>query len=309
VTFLPLFVNSKYELRSGWRVLAFSSVFIVLYIVWATILGMIVAWIFPALSPAASPDMRSIGVFAIAVLPPILAALVIIGRLVDHVPLSVFGITLHDRWLRDFGIGLALAAAMLGLTLVGSFLFGTVRMELGSMQSAPAIGGALAVLAVAAVNEELLFRGYPLQVLMKGIGLWGATLLISSLFGLLHWWNPDATILGVVNTILAGVLLSLAYWKTRSLWLPYGIHVGWNTGLAVVLGFPVSGLQTASVLKTSVSGSQMILGGNYGPEGGILGTVCLLTAAIVVYRMRVAVSPQLRATLLAHAGKVYVEDL
>jgi uncharacterized protein len=285
-------------------------VFIFLYVVWAMILGMIVAWIYPAWLPAASLDMKSIGLFAIAVILPALGALLIVGRLVDHVPLSVFGIALHDRWLRDFGIGLTVAAGMLGLTLIGSFLFGSIRMELGSSPSLPAAGFTLVILAVAAVNEELLFRGYPLQALMKGIGPWGATLLISSVFGLVHAANPGATILSVVNTILAGVLLSLAYWRTRSLWLPYGIHIGWNAGLAVVLGFPVSGIQTASLLKTIVSGSQAIVGGNYGPEDGVLGTVIFLTGAVVVHRMRVAgVNPQIRAELLAHPGKVYVEDL
>jgi hypothetical protein len=115
--------------------------------------------------------------------------------------------------------------------------------------------------------------------------------------------------LSTVNTILAGVFLCRAYLKTRSLWLPYGIHLGWNAGLSVVLGYPVSGLDMPSILDTS-TGFDIILGGGYGPEGGILGTVLFLAATILIGWLPVGrVSPEMRATLTAHADKVYVEEL
>jgi hypothetical protein len=165
------------------------------------------------------------------------------------------------------------------------------------------------VLAVAALSEELVFRGYPFQVFLKSLGPWGAMLLISLIFGLLHAPNPGATLLSILNTILAGIFLCRAYLKTRSLWLPYGIHVGWNAGLALVLGYPVSGIDTPSILKTSVSGPDWILGGGYGPEGGVLGTVIFLAATIVIGRLPIGrVSPEMRATLSAHADKVYIEE-
>jgi len=135
-------------------------------------------------------------------------------------------------------------------------------------------------------------------------------ILISSIFGLLHWRNPGATTLSVLNTILAGVMLALAYMKTRSLWFPYGIHFGWNAGLSVVLGYPVSGIQTASILTTHVSGSETVLGGTYGPEAGILGTVIFAAGVLAIRRIHaIGVSPGIRATLLANAEKTYVEDL
>jgi membrane protease YdiL (CAAX protease family) len=308
VSLLPVFVNSQFELRSGWKVAVYSAILAILYVVWAMFLGIVVAWIYPSLVPTTA-DMRALALFALAMFFPVIGALLIMARLIDHVPLSVFGITLHDRWLQDFGMGVAIASGMLGLTLVGSFLFGNVQIVWGS-GSISAIGITLVMLAVAAINEELVFRGYPLQMLMKGTGPWVATLLVSSIFGLVHVLNPGATVLSVVNTILAGILLSLAYWKTRSLWLPYGVHLGWNAGLAVVLGYPVSGIETPSLLKTQVSGPATVLGGSYGPEDGMLGTVIFLLGAVVIYRMRIGrVSPQVRTALVTHAEKVYVEGL
>ena len=121
--------------------------------------------------------------------------------------------------------------------------------------------------------------------------------------------NPGATALSVLGTILAGMALAVAYLKTRSIWFPYGIHLGWNVGLSIVLGYPMSGIQTVSVLTTRVSGSQTILGGSYGPEAGLLGCVVFVVTAGVIYRMRVLkVSPQVRAALAPNAGKIHISE-
>ena len=82
-------------------------------------------------------------------------------------------------------------------------------------------------------------------------------------------------------------MLSLAYFKTRSLWLPYGLHLGWNVGLGMIAGLPLSGMKVASLWTTTVSGSIWLLGGEYGPEGGILGTLIFLAGAIVVWKIRI----------------------
>jgi uncharacterized protein len=309
VALQPLFVDSQYELRSGWKFAAYSTLLVVLFVATGTALGMMVAWLAPSWFELRQDDIRLLGLNAVALLFPSAGALIVMARYVDRVPISVFGVAVHDRWLQNFGVGLGVSGGMLGLTLAGSFIFGSVQMYWSaSPGTLPGIGITLAVLAISAANEELVFRGYPLQILIKGIGPWGGMILISSIFGLLHARNEGATLLSVLNTILAGIFLSLAYLKTRSLWLPYGIHIGWNAGLALVLGFPVSGLQTPSLLETQVSGPPAILGGGYGPEDGVLGTVIFLAVAVTIRRMRaVKVSPQLRSTLAAHAGKVYVE--
>ena len=110
---------------------------------------------------------------------------------------------------------------------------------------------------------------------------------MSILFGAVHLNNPNASILGALNTVVAGILLSLAYVKTRSLWLPYAIHVGWNVGLGFVFGFPLSGIDIASLWTTGTAGSEIILGGDYGPEGGLLATFILATSALIVYRRKI----------------------
>jgi membrane protease YdiL (CAAX protease family) len=226
----------------------------------------------------------------------------------DRVSLSALGFVRHEGWIRDIGAGVLVAGAMLMLWLAGAYLFGNVVMEWNSVADLPAVGFTLAVLMVSALNEELVFRGYPLQVLMKGIGPWPATLLISCLFGLLHARNEGVTALGVANTVLAGVFLSRAYMVTRSLWLPYGFHAGWNIGTAVLLGLPVSGIPTASFFTTEATGPDPWIGGPYGPEGGILVTLIFLAGTLVIGRLRIGrVSPEVHAALATHSDKVYIE--
>ncbi len=308
---LPAFSDSSFAVRGLWKFLAYSVLLIGLFIVTGIAVGAAASWFYPELFETSRTDIRLLALNAVVLFVPSAGALLIMARLVDQSPVAAFGVAIHEHWLKDFAVGLAIAGGMLAITLSGSFLFGAVSLEWsGSGAAGRAILFTLAVLALSAVNEELVFRGYPFQVLMKGLGPWGSTLLISSLFGLLHWRNPGATVLSVLNTILAGIMLALAYLKTRSLWFPYGIHFGWNAGLSVILGYPVSGIQTASLVTTHVSGSETILGGAYGPEAGILGTVIFAAGVFAIRRIRaLGISPEIRATLEANAEKVYVEDL
>jgi len=81
---------------------------------------------------------------------------------------------------------------------------------------------------LAAVFEEVAFRGYAFQRMVDAAGPIVAAAVFSGLFGALHLSNPSATPLSTANTALAGVLFSLAYLKTRGLWLPIGLHWAWN---------------------------------------------------------------------------------
>lgn len=305
---LSVFVGRDLELRSGWRVAAYTALFVVIFAIAGVFFGGLAVWLNPDWLTASRVSIGLIGLNAVVLAIPSIVTLPVMAQFIDRSSLAAFGVALHDGWLRDIGAGIGVAAFMLAVTLIGSFAFGTVQMQwTGSLASIPAIVLTLVVLAVSAANEELLFRGYPMQVLMKGIGPWGAIMLLSCVFGLVHRNNEGATALSVLNTMLAGVLLSLAYLKTRSLWLPFGIHLGWNAGLAVLLGFPVSGIQTASLWTTTVSGSASILGGGYGPEDGALGTAVFALGACVLFLLRrVGISPQIRDALTANATKVWI---
>ena len=275
------FLNDKNEVRSGWKFAIYIVFFLILWVATGVALSFFVA-------RADNIMDNQLGLLAlneVALFVPAVLAMLITVHLVDHRPLRTFGIGFIPGWPRQLLSGIALSAAMLAILLAGCKLVGIVDIQwTGGRASASTLLSTLSVLLLAALNEELVFRGFPLQVLMDGMGEWPGMVALSALFGAMHLSNPNSSILGTLNTVLAGILLSLAYVRTRSLWLPYAIHVGWNVGLGFILGFALSGLDIASLWTTRVTGSDTILGGGYGPEGGLLATLIFGLSAAIVYK-------------------------
>jgi uncharacterized protein len=134
------------------------------------------------------------------------------------------------------------------------------------------IGAAVRVsllLLVAALAEELIFRGYVLTVLREKLG-WGPALAITSVaFGYAHTSNPGANARALLLVMLAGLFLGATVAVTRSLYAAWMAHFAWNWTMAVLLHIPVSGLETETPdYRTVDAGPDWATGGRWGPEGG-----------------------------------------
>jgi uncharacterized protein len=132
------------------------------------------------------------------------------------------------------------------------------------------------LLLFGAVGEEMLFRGYGFQVLVRGIGPFATVLPVAVLFGLAHSQNLNFGPLALFNTILWGAVLGYAYLRSGDLWLPIGLHFGWNWALPM-LGANLSGFTmdvTGYAMHWELAGKVggLLSGGAYGPEGGLLTT-------------------------------------
>jgi hypothetical protein len=106
---------------------------------------------------------------------------------------------------------------------------------------------------------------------------------LSALFGVVHMGNPHVSdnravqVFAFANTLLVGVVFAIAYLRTRALWFPWGLHFSWNASMGLIFGLPVSGIDDFSVLvHARARGPVWFLGGGYGMEGGLLGTLLLL---------------------------------
>jgi hypothetical protein len=119
------------------------------------------------------------------------------------------------------------------------------------------------------VTEELLFRGILFRIVEERAGTWIALMLTGVLFGLSHLFNPHASLWGAIAiAIEAGATLAAAYAATRTLWVPIGLHFGWNFALAGIFGAEVSGNgETEGLLNGVTSGPALLTGGQFGPEG------------------------------------------
>lgn len=142
-------------------------------------------------------------------------------------------------------------------------------------------------LAVSAgILEELLFRGLLFRLCSKLLGTWGALLFTAALFGAGHAGNPGATLSSSLAIALeAGILLGAAYAATGRLWIPIGLHIGWNFTEGSLFGMTLSGnSMTSGLLRGSLSGPPILTGGEFGPEASVVAVVVCLAAAAYFLR-------------------------
>jgi len=142
---------------------------------------------------------------------------------------------------------------------------------------------AIIVFLLTGWGEELLFRGYWLQNLAEGLNWFWAVIISSIVFALAHSFNPDVTWEAILGLVVAGVFFAFGYIRTSLLWLPIGIHFGWNFFEGTVFGFQVSGLNSFSLIQQTVSGPPMITGGAFGPEAGLIVLPALGLGAVLIY--------------------------
>lgn len=146
------------------------------------------------------------------------------------------------------------------------------------------IGLTSAVLAPAALAEELIFRGLPLVLLASAFGRGRAILIMAVVFGVAHGLNPEVTPLAIGNVALAGVFLGLAFFAPGGIWTAWGAHLGWNAMLAA-LDAPVSGLPFRIPLINFDPGTiTWLTGGSFGPEGGVAATIVLCIGCVALAR-------------------------
>lgn len=185
-----------------------------------------------------------------------------------------------------FGRGLLIGIAMFAAVIANiAFLGGYEVLGWGSPAGATAL---LGFTAAAVAVEELLFRGILFRIVEQRIGTWASLGLTGVLFGAAHLFNPHATLwTASAIAIEAGFMLAAVYAATRNLWVPIGVHFGWNFAQGGIFGASVSGLDAPQGLLDGVtSGPFLLSGGEFGPEAsgysvlaGVVVTVVFLWLA------------------------------
>lgn len=185
-----------------------------------------------------------------------------------------------DGAARRVAAGIVLGAALFSIVFASLAVGGYV--EHPKFAGFTGLPVQLATSFAAAVGEELVFRGAIFRIADERLGTAAALLISSILFGLVHAVNPGATLVSAVAIALeAGALLGMAYSASRSLWLPMGLHFGWNFTEGGVFGTAVSGGQSHGLIESVLSGPTLVTGGAFGPEASVIAlAVCLAATAV-----------------------------
>ena len=277
------FINPYHHVRALWRILLYVGLCFVLILGVRWLLGLVP---FPEEGEGVLLTYRESVARGAGSAALIIAAFVML-RWVDKRPFAMLGLSLLTGWKRDFGVGIAIGLAMLTTCLVLLWAGGWMQVSLNEITPA-LLGGiswALLVFFAAALLEELMLRGYIFQAFIEGSRVWIAVILLSSVFSIMHFDNPSASVASSINVFLAGVLLSVCYLKTRSLWLPTGLHLGWNWVQSSFWGMGVSGFHVQhSVFIAEPQGIEWLSGGSFGPEASFMTTVVIAVTTIWIWK-------------------------
>ena len=265
------------RLRAGWRLLLHT----LLMLVFGTVIGAIAL---------------ALGILDLdSIWGQVLNFLIITGsvyvarRWLDKRSFESLGLKLDRHTLIDLLTGIGITFVQMGFIYVVMLSLGWLTFEGFAWEFDPVNVVVMGVLSFFVVfifvgwNEELLSRGYHLQTIASGLNLFWGVVISSAVFGLLHLGNPNATWVSAAGIFFAGVYLAYGYIRTRQLWLPIGLHIGWNFFEGVVFGFPVSGLDIYALTRITVHGPELWTGGAFGPEAGLIVLPSLIVGAILIY--------------------------
>ena len=185
----------------------------------------------------------------------LLAAIVLLWPLLRSIPLrnlDDLALTRNRHWSRDLAAGFLFAAIPLlccGALLLALQMY-SLRFAITRVALAKIIGASIVVPAI----EEAFFRGLILGILFRSGRTYMSISVTSALYSIIHFlkapertsiivtWssgfnsiahsfsrfaNPILVAVGFTTLFLIGWILADARVRTRSLWLPIGLHAGW----------------------------------------------------------------------------------
>jgi membrane protease YdiL (CAAX protease family) len=272
------------RLRAGWRLLIQTILFIVIIILFG-IPVTVIALILHLDETGTAAFVANMVVELIGVTLSIYLA----RRVLDRRSFGSLGLKLERSTLIDILAGIGITFIMMGSIFAAMWALGWLDLVSFAWKTDPLprviaqTAAFLLIFILGGWNEELLSRGYHLQTIESGLGLFWGVIISSAIFGLLHFGNPGATWVSVAGIFFAGLFLAYAYVRTRQLWLSIGLHLGWNFFEGVVFGFPVSGLNIYALTRVTVSGPEIWTGGAFGPEAGLIVMPALALGAGLVY--------------------------
>lgn len=257
-SFKKIFINNKRQVRSGWKIAIMLFIFTAAFY---------------------SLSRFSYLISSTATLLAILAA----ARLIDKKAPRDIGFTSFFSSAPDFCIGLLAGAISISFVFIILLLSGSVHTSESLLRPSvtPALATGLLMFICTGFLEETFSRGYCITILRQNCSLPASIVISSVLFSLLHLGNLNISIIGLANIFLVGVLLSLMFIRTGSLWMPIGYHITWNYFQGRVFGFAVSGLEQSGMYSTKPYFNDILNGGSFGPEGGLAVTGIIAIGIIV----------------------------
>lgn len=202
-------------------------------------------------------------------------------------PISEQGFPQRAGWPREFGLGLASGWGIAVVCVIPMAIGGGIAVSISTQPRDWAwLLADAAFFALAALAEEIAFRGYGFQRFMDAVGPVGATLGFAAFYAIVQALLPGSSHVSFAVAIALNLLLTIAYLRTRALWLSWGLNFGWKASRALLFGLTVCGVNSHSpLIQGDPMGPFWLTGGGFGLDGTWIALLVLLLAIPVVYRL------------------------
>lgn len=192
-----------------------------------------------------------------------------------------------DRKLRSYGVGVFLGIGLIILISLILWTFGFAEISKNNMVFDKKIFIFYIIgWMIQGFEEEFLLR----SILMNQLGSRSKISLAivgnSLIFSILHLSNSGFTILAFVNLSLIGIIFSLIFYMTDSIYISAGAHSFWNMAMANIFGIVVSGdvASPATILNTRLKGNSLVSGGSFGIEASIVTSLVFIIVLLILIR-------------------------
>lgn len=202
-------------------------------------------------------------------------------------PVTAQGLPRRLGWMRELGMGLAVGWAVVVFCAAVLAVGGGIAIRFSAnLQAWGWFLVDVAFFAMAALAEEIAFRGYGFQRFSRAVGAAGAVLGFSALYAFLQSLQPGSNRVSMVVAVVFTIVLSMAYVRTRALWMSWGINFGWKAVRALLFGLAITGVNSHSpVVQGDPMGPFWLTGGGFGLDGSWLAFFVLVAAIPIVYRL------------------------
>ncbi|NLM36399.1 MAG: CPBP family intramembrane metalloprotease [Clostridiales bacterium] len=298
-----IFTNKNSQLRSGWKItIVYLSFFFAMNIL-ALIFGLVLMIYEMATNNMTAEQLMEwsnnldktltnintgLG-FTLNLLQCLLLIFftILFWKIFDKRPIRDIGMINIKKGYKDLIKGLLFGA--ISLLVVFAILLLSGNIALARPLTEPnfniSLITSLILFIFVGINEEMFVRGYCMTVL-KQTGKSSVVVIVSSIiFSLMHSLNPGMNILSYINLFLFGLLTAYMTIKSKNIWLAIGYHITWNYFEGNICGFLVSGLETNSLFTLEKVTPNILNGGSFGPEGGLVVTFILLLSYLYMWKV------------------------
>lgn len=283
--------NKDNKFRSGWQILFIIVIINLIMFAVSFVVGIIIIILnINIINESQEMMIESINqIYSSWSMPVVLlqeiitiAVSIFFWKVIIKQPLKNMGLKSVKKHSKELIYGLGLGS--LSITLVFIFIVVTGNAKVTSWTPSFSWDTFLYLILYIFVGfaEEILGRGYIMSVMRQTRNIPLIVGISAVIFSFMHIFNSSFSIIPFINIVLIGVVFSLMYIWSGNLWMCIGYHIAWNYFQGSVFGFPVSGSESNGIITTIYSENNIINGGGFGPEGGLVVTVIIVAGLLFV---------------------------